>query len=209
MSETRQDILNLLSKEELSVQELAHRLGITVAGVRQHVTALEAQGLLARRKRVTQPSRPTYLYRLSEQGQRARPKRYDLLARELLHWLQERQGPAAVAEAVQASAARLAGYAEPRLRDPDPQAQWQHLLAWLEEELAWGAEVAGSGPGWRRILIRQCPFQDVAAQQPAVCGLFLRGALQPLYGAVSVEPVPPQHPVACCCLLLRTQAPQT
>ena len=76
---TRLDILERLLRRELSSQALAEELGISPAAIRQHLATLEALSLVTRRKVVTQPSRPTYLYRVSPQGMRVFPKRYDLL----------------------------------------------------------------------------------------------------------------------------------
>ena len=90
---TRLEILELLLRQELSSQSLAERLKVSPAAIRQHLSTLEALGLVERRKVVTQPSRPTYLYRVSPQGMRVFPKRYDLLLSEMLEILAERSGP--------------------------------------------------------------------------------------------------------------------
>src|SRR4026208_2404594 len=103
---TRLDILELLLREELSSQQLSERLGVSSAAVRQHLTTLEALGLVVRRKLVTQPSRPTYLYRVSPRGMRIFPKRYDLLLAQMIDVLAERQGPEAVEQTIAAAARR-------------------------------------------------------------------------------------------------------
>src|SRR5580700_11221750 len=93
---TRLDILELLLKQELSSQSLALSLKVSPAAIRQHLGTLEALGLVSRRKVVTQPSRPTYLYRVSPQGMRVFPKRYDMLLALMIEVLSEHQGPGAV-----------------------------------------------------------------------------------------------------------------
>src|SRR5580765_76157 len=104
----RVEILELLLRRELSSQMLAERLGVTPAAIRQHLTTLEALGLVGRRKVVTQPSRPTYLYRISPQGMRVFPKRYDLLLTQLIEVLTERQGPDGAGAIIEAAARRMA-----------------------------------------------------------------------------------------------------
>ena len=87
---------------------MAERLGVSPAAIRQHLTTLEALGLVTRRKGVTQPSRPTYLYRVSAQGMRVFPKRYDLLLTQLIEVLTEREGPEGTGAVIEAAARRMA-----------------------------------------------------------------------------------------------------
>ncbi len=196
---TKYDILKLLAKQELAADALAETLGVSGAAVRQHLDTLKALGLVERRKVVTQPSRPTYLYRLSSEGRRAFPKRYDLLLALLVEALLERHGADAVAEVVRAAATRLAGRVRGRFATADERRRWDLLLAWLEEELAWQADAVEEPDGARRVVIHQCPFQDVSRDHPAVCGVFFRTLIETLYGEVPVEHRPEPAP-ACCSL---------
>lgn len=47
---TKRRILDLLVREKLSVDDIATRLGVTPAAVRQHLVTLDALGLVDRRK---------------------------------------------------------------------------------------------------------------------------------------------------------------
>src|SRR5437868_13401218 len=100
--------MKLLTKQELSAQSLAKTLGVSAAAVRQHLETLNALGLVTRRKLVTKPSRPTYLYRLSGRGAETFPKRYDLLLSLMTAVIRERDGANAVTDMMQAAAERLA-----------------------------------------------------------------------------------------------------
>ena len=104
---SRRDILELLSKQELTALELAERLEITPAGIRQHLAPLEALGWIEREKEVQGAHRPSFRYRLTGDGQRAFPKRYDLLLREILEVLLDRQGSEQVQWIVRQAARRL------------------------------------------------------------------------------------------------------
>jgi DeoR family suf operon transcriptional repressor len=202
---TKDDILKLLVKQELSAQTLAEHLHVSPAAVRQHLDTLKALGLVSRRTRVTRPSRPTYLYRLTPHGHRVFPKRHDLLLAQIVEVLVERHGPAAVAEVLEAAAARLAAQVRDRVEHPDRRMRWTRLLAWLEEELAWQANVADQPGGSRRITVHHCPFQEVAAAHPAVCGVFVTALLRALAGDAQVEhTVLPDGP-ACCALVVSPQ----
>src|SRR6185503_5170361 len=105
---TRLHILETLLRQELSSQSLADMLQISPAAVRQHLTTLEALWLVRRRKVVTQPSRPTYLYKVSAQGMRVFPKRYDLLLAQIIEVLAEQQGTAGAGALIEAAARKVA-----------------------------------------------------------------------------------------------------
>ncbi|HEX7126521.1 MAG TPA: ArsR family transcriptional regulator [Thermodesulfobacteriota bacterium] len=205
-SGTKYDILKLLIRQELAADDLAASLGVSGAAVRQHLDTLRALGLVERRKVVTQPSRPTYLYRLSPDGQRAFPKRYELLLALVIESILDRHGERGVAEVVAAAAERLAARVKGRFASADERRRWDLLLGWLEEELAWQADAREEGDGWRRVVIHQCPFQDVSRDHPAVCGVFFRTLVEALYGAVPVEHRP-EPPPACCSLRIAAALP--
>ncbi len=197
---TKQDILKLLVKQELSAKNLADRLGVSATAIRQHLDTLRALGLVERRKLVTRPSRPTFLYRLSSLGQRAFPKRYDLLLGLVVEALLERYGSDGLAAVVEAAARRLAEQVRGRFERSDGRGRWELLVGWLEGELAWQADVSAEPEGGRRITIHQCPFQEVSRAHPAVCGVFFGTLIRTLYGEVPVEHAPAAGGPACCSL---------
>ena len=173
------------------------------AAVRQHLTTLEALGLVVRRKLVTQPSRPTYLYRVSPQGMRIFPKRYDMLLAQMIGVLAERQGPEAVEQTIAAAARRVAEHAPSRVSGGPGPERWRRLLEWLETEFAWQADVAEAPSAPRRLTIHQCPFQDLSKVQPDVCGVFFGSLIRALCpGAVVDHADAPAMP-ACCAFLVR------
>lgn len=198
----RLDILELLLRQELSSQMLAERLGVSPAAIRQHLTTLEALGLVTRRKVVTQPSRPTYLYRVSPQGMRVFPKRYDLLLTQLIEVLTERQGPDGAGTIIEAAARRMAERVPARVTVAAGQARWQRLLEWLEAEFSWQADVAEEAGEARRLTIHQCPFQDLSKTQPDVCGLFFGTLIRSVCGDVRVDHAGAPAVPACCAFVV-------
>ncbi len=200
-SGTKHELLEILVKQELSAQDLAERLVVSPTAVRQHLATLEALGLVTRRKLVTRPSRPTYLYRLSPKGREAFPKRYDLLLGDLVGVLLERYGTEGVDDIVRAAAARLAHRVRPRFDQDSPKERWGRLLDWIEEELAWQADVTEQ-PAGHRVTIHHCPFQDVSRSHPAICSVFFATLIRALYGDVPVAASPTPTPSACCAFLV-------
>ena len=193
--------MQALVKQELSAEALAGILRVSPAAVRQHLDTLQAYGLVSRRKEVTRPNRPAFLYRLSPSGTRAFPKRYDLLLGLVVDVVLERDGPEAVDEILRASARRLAEHVRERFPGGDERRRWEILIGWLEDELAWRADV-GEQDGRRRITIHQCPFHDVAQQYPRICGVFFGALIRALYGDVAVAQAPAPPAPACCALLV-------
>ena len=199
---TRLDILELLLREELSSQQLSERLGVSPAAVRQHLTTLEALGLVVRRKLVTQPSRPTYLYRVSPQGMRIFPKRYDMLLAQMIGVLSEREGAEAVEETIAAAARRVAEHAPGRVSGGPGPERWRRLLEWLDTEFAWQADVTEEPSARRRLTIHQCPFQDLSKIQPDVCGVFFGSLIRTLCPGAVVEHADAPAMPACCAFLV-------
>lgn len=192
-----------LLRQELSSQELSDRLGVSPAAVRQHLTTLEALGLVTRRKIVTQPSRPTYLYRVSPQGMRIFPKRYDMLLAQMIAVLSERQGPEAVEATIAAAARRMAEQAPTRVTGGPATDRWRRLVEWLEAEFAWQAALTEEPDATRRLTIHQCPLQDLSKTQPDVCGVFFGALIRTLCSGAVVEHADAPAIPACCAFLMR------
>jgi DeoR family suf operon transcriptional repressor len=173
-------------------------LGMSPAAIRQHLATLDAFGLVSRRKVITKPSRPTYLYRASPEGMRTFPKRYDLLLTQLLEVLEEKEGPEVVLEVVRAAARRLAERSRGEFPRGNDDVRWDGVLEWLERQFSWLAEITTESGQARRITIRHCPFQDLPRESPDVCGGFFTTLLEALLGGVRVEHVPATVTPACC-----------
>jgi len=81
MQSTKSQILAHLKRSGGStVDGLANFLGLARMTVRQHLAALERDGLVLSREERRGAGRPHFLYSLSDQGQELFPKRYDRLA---------------------------------------------------------------------------------------------------------------------------------
>src|SRR6516165_772911 len=87
---TRRRILELIKKAgESRAEEIAGRLGISVQGTRQHLTALERDGLIEHRQRRNGLGRPKYLFELTAAGDSLFPRNYADLTNELLDYVQD------------------------------------------------------------------------------------------------------------------------
>jgi predicted ArsR family transcriptional regulator len=199
---TKHAILQMLLREELRPSDLATRLGVTPTAVRQHLATLSALGLVERRRVPAGASRPPEVYRLSAEGRRIFPKRYDLLVAGLLEVLLERTGPDRTLETVAAAARRLAERVTTALPEAPSRERWARLLAWLEDEFAWEADAVGLDGTPGRLTVHQCPFQDVSSRHPSVCGVFFSTLIETLQPGARLEHLPNAPGEACCAFVV-------
>ena len=116
--------LLLHHKEGLTVEDLSKGLGITDNAVRQHLTALERDGMVAKGETQSRGGRPEQLYGLTSSGNELFPRHYSWFAELLIDSLREQQGTDALRERLECMgkavgrqvAARLAGVKDRRER---------------------------------------------------------------------------------------------
>lgn len=176
-SRTRSRVLTLISTEgPVTAAELARRLELTPAAVRRHLDALVADGAIVehegpatRRGR----GRPARAYVVSETGHQSLEADYDALAVEVLRYLSDRAGEAAVADFARERVRALEERYADRLAavGPDPAARAEALVQALGEDgFAATARPVGSGALTGIQLCQgHCPVQHVAEEFPAFC----------------------------------------
>src|SRR5690242_18544805 len=87
LPETRRTILTILKKSgSAHSDEIAAALGVTVSGTRQHLTALERDGLLAHTDVRDGRGRPKFRYYLTPAADNLFPRNYVELTNELLEY---------------------------------------------------------------------------------------------------------------------------
>jgi DeoR family suf operon transcriptional repressor len=87
---TRRELLELLKRQgEVAAESLATRLGITLSGTRQHLTALAGDGLVTHRRERSGPGRPKHLFALTPAGDALFPRNYVDLTNELLAYVED------------------------------------------------------------------------------------------------------------------------
>jgi predicted ArsR family transcriptional regulator len=90
MQKTRQGILKLLkSNGGLATDELSEKLGISATAVRRHLSALEEQEMVFRRKEQRGVGRPCYIYSLTRNAAGVFPQSYAAFVQTLLQDLDE------------------------------------------------------------------------------------------------------------------------
>jgi DeoR family transcriptional regulator, suf operon transcriptional repressor len=87
---TKRALLNTLKKRgELTAEQLAAGLEMTVSGVRQHLAGLERDGLVSYTEQRTGPGRPLHVYSLTPAADALYPRAYAELTNELLAYVED------------------------------------------------------------------------------------------------------------------------
>ncbi|MNF62518.1 HTH domain protein [compost metagenome] len=174
MGRTQQDLLGALLYQPvgMSIDELASHLAVTRTAIRQHLAALERDGLILRGETRPTGRRPEQLYQLSPRGRELFPRQYQLLADLLIGEVASLIGHDALVGLMRGLGRRLAAELE---RDRVDEAR----IAEHMNQAGYEAEVFFRSAGEPEIVAHNCVFHHLAAAHPEVCelDLALLGAL--------------------------------
>lgn len=187
-------LAELGSDEPLDAWELARRVGLHVNTVRVHLAALADAGLVSGSALPPQgPGRPRLVYRATA-ADTDEGRRYRLLA-EILTALVARFGPEAadqVEEIGEAWGRHLVEAAPAGVSLTDAEAVGR--LVSLLDDIGFEPELEADS-GSKQILMRPCPFLELARQHPeVVCQIHLglmRGALAELGATTTASKLTP------------------
>ena len=174
----QQELLTLLLKNKagLTVDELAQRLEITRNAVRQHVSALENERLIA--PGATRPSggRPEQLYVLADKGREFFPRQYSWFAQLIVESIKQDVGSDGLRERLEALGSKVG--TNLRSQQPGLQNQQQKVekLSEIMEQMGYsttdttGTATEGNLPmNLPTIEADNCVFHNLAVQNPEVC----------------------------------------
>src|SRR5712692_10352418 len=170
MQSTRQQILEYLQRHGRgTVKELGQLLGLTPTGIRQHLTVLERDGLVAAHEERGRVGRPTLVYSITEKADSLFPKTYDLLASVLLEEIRATDGNEKLHQLLQKVARRLAAPYKERVDGKAAGERVQETARIMEEQ---GCLVDWTeSEGEYTIDEYTCPFPKTAARDRSVCAL--------------------------------------
>lgn len=183
VTEFRREILSFLKlKGEVTVQEVADRFEITHEGARRQFLQLEKEGWIARRTRPTQrrgAGRPTLGFTLTAAGDHLFPKHYDLLTLNFIEAIVQTSGAEALRALLAAVADKQVTKWEPRMRGKSLEERLELLKSlYFDGDPYMSVRKTGSEI---RLVEHNCPFLNVAMEQPALCSLTVN-TLQQLLG---------------------------
>lgn len=170
MQATRQQILeHLRLTRGATVRELCALLDLTATGVRQHLTILEHEGLIASAEVRGHVGRPAHRFALTPRGQGMFGQSYDHLANALIEEIRDRYGPEGLAGVVGGVASRLTDRHLPALEQLGPEQRVQAVV----DLFAAGDVVADWERDGDAFLLheRTCPYPEVARRNSVSCTL--------------------------------------
>ena len=171
MQATRQEILDHIRRHgEATVKDLGRQLGLTSTGIRQHLTVLERDGLVAVRETRGRVGRPALVYSLTPEGNALFPSRYDDLSNLLIEEIRSIAGSKGLQSVLMRAAAHSAQPYEPRLRGKDLAERVGEATSIMNER-GCVADSEDSSPGEYLLNQYTCPFPNVARSHSGVCAL--------------------------------------
>lgn len=167
-SSTRRALLLAIKKRgEVRAEDLAAALAITSSAVRQHLSALVAEGLVAVREQRGGAGRPKFFYATTPAAENLFPKTYGELTNELLDTI-DAEEPAMVDRLFERRRQRRVENAHARL-DGKPFVDRVSELARILDEDGYLASVEGGEDGTWRIVEHNCAILEVAVRYGQAC----------------------------------------
>ena len=165
---TRGRVLESLKRRGGSTAaELAAEHGLTVNAVRQHLSRLEGEGLIAEGRTRRGRTKPSVVYSVTHAGERLFPQRYDVLLNAVLHELQLEGGDDSVTALFRRIGERSARKYADRFEGKALPERVDEVAKILREQgvIAESARTEGG------FVIREhnCPFKETVGAHPQVC----------------------------------------
>ena len=168
-SATRRAILLTIKKHgEARAEELAETLAITPSAVRQHLSALVAEGLLGVREQRGAAGRPKHFYSVTSAAEDLFPKTYGDLTCELLDYLAADE-PGMVDRLFDRRRQRRVEEAEARLAGRSFPERVEELARILDEDGYLAAVERDSDDGTWYIVEHNCAILEVAFRYGQAC----------------------------------------
>src|SRR5690606_1540445 len=173
--DTRAALLDALLENKqhgLTLDQLARHLGVSRNAVRQHVTALERDGLVTATGMRPGTRRPSRTYGLTDSGAEEFPRRYDLLALSLLEALRDTVPDETTESVLSALVDRVAARWLPALERLEPGARAAEVVR-IMNQLGYHAHAGPDGQaashGTPGIEAVNCVYHRVARETRLVC----------------------------------------
>ena len=170
MHEKRRRIMDIIKEQgSATVNELRNQLAVTGVTVRHHLDVLHSQGLVTEPKvrRRKLPGRPQYEYRLTEKAAEHFPKRYDVLALNLMHEIKCGDSPLELSAVLDGVRRRISSVAPKPEQGNSLEEQVDNAVEFLKEQ-GYEARREKSIQGLV-IHIGNCPYENLPQQHPELC----------------------------------------
>ena len=172
LRKNQKEILGYLleHKDGATADELAAHLKVTKTAVKEHLLKIEHLGFLTYEDSKGHVGRPRRRYMLSQDGMDAFPKQYSWLSNVLLEHLAESTGPEAIADVMDALAAKIAKSMEPKFKTAKNTPELLKLITGTLNELGYRSSLKQSDLRKGAIIeATNCVYHSVAQKHPTLC----------------------------------------
>ncbi|MDP1637128.1 MAG: HTH domain-containing protein [Candidatus Nitrotoga sp.] len=167
----QQELLKLLLKNKsgLTLEELSDYLKISRNAVRQHVSALENNGIVT--EGVTRPSggRPEQLYVLTDEGKEFFPRNYSWFAQLMVELIAQESGVAGLRERLGTMGVGVAQQLLSQNSVLKTREQKVEKLSKVMEELGYSTRSTAVNSDAPTIEADNCIFHNLAMKNPEIC----------------------------------------
>ncbi|MCF3943260.1 helix-turn-helix transcriptional regulator [Oceanobacillus alkalisoli] len=166
---TKERLILILKKNKaVTMDELMAFFTISEPAVRKHLHELESEELIKKRKHKQKIGRPFYTYELTEKGHGQFPNQYEQLPVELLHDLEELQGPELVTALLDKRMEREEDELLTKLDGKDFDEKVHHLVE-AQNNVGYMIEVEKTSDGDYILTNYNCPIVNIAKAYQQVC----------------------------------------
>lgn len=185
---TRRAITKLLKTEgPIGSAQLAELLGLTAMAVRQHLYALQREGLVSAEERPVPIGRPAKFWRLTREADRLFPEAYAELSVALIDSVKDAFGDEGLERVLTSRCARQRVDYGKRIRPGDSLKRKLEQLAKVRTEEGYMAEVRAEGEGSFLLIENHCPICAAANACQGFCATELDLFRSVLGSDVTVE----------------------
>jgi len=185
---TRRAIAKLLKTEgPIDSAQLAQRLGLTAMAVRQHLYALQREGLVTSEERPVPIGRPAKFWRLTREADHLFPEAYAELSVALIDSVKDAFGEEGLERVLTSRCARQRMDYGKRIRPNDPLDRKLKELAQVRTEEGYMAEIRREEDGSFLLVENHCPICAAANACQGFCSTELDLFRFVLGPGVSVE----------------------
>lgn len=185
-SSTRDEIISLLKmNKQMTVAEIANKLGITEMAIRRHLNTLERDHVVETTLVRQAMGRPTNVYHLSKKGEELFPRNYANLTVDFLKDIEQISGREMVDELFKRRKARLKDEYKERIENKTFEDKIAEL-AKIQNEHGYMVEWEKEDESTYIFKEYNCPISQIAAEYPVACTCEL-SLFQELLGTEEIE----------------------
>jgi predicted ArsR family transcriptional regulator len=185
---TRRAITKLLKTEgPIDSAQLSERLGLTAMAVRQHLYALQKEGLVAAEERPVPIGRPAKFWRLTREADHLFPEAYAELSVALIDSVKDAFGDEGLERVLTSRCARQRSDYGKRIKPGDSLKRKLQELATVRSEEGYMAEIRKQDDGSFLLVENHCPICAAANACQGFCSTELDLFRSVLGPGVSVE----------------------